>query len=128
MAKGEKKEKAPKASPKKAAKGEKKEKKTKAKKDPNAPKRGLTAYILYSNAVRDEVKKENPEAKMGELSKIIGEKWKGLTDEEKAPFQKKAEADKERYAKEKAAYDKAPKKSSDDDEDDKEEEEEEDDE
>ncbi len=33
---------------------------------------------------------------MGELSKIIGEKWKGLTDEEKAPFQKKAEADKVR--------------------------------
>ena len=31
---------------------------------------------------------------MGEMSKIIGEKWKGLTDEEKAPYQKKAEADK----------------------------------
>ena len=41
-----------------------------------------------------QVKKENPEAKMGEMSKIIGEKWKGLTDEEKAPYQKKAEADK----------------------------------
>lgn len=43
------------------AKGVKKTKK-KTKKDPNAPKKALTAWILYSTSVRPKVKEENPNA------------------------------------------------------------------
>jgi structure-specific recognition protein 1 len=37
-------------------------KKKKAKKDPNAPKRAMSAYMFFMNQNRDRIKKENPEA------------------------------------------------------------------
>jgi hypothetical protein len=45
-----------------------------------------------------QVKKENPDAKLGEMAKIIGEMWKGLSDKEKEPYQKKADAEKVRQS------------------------------
>jgi len=39
----------------------------KAKKDPNAPKRGQTSFMLFSNDVRAKVKAENPDLKFGDL-------------------------------------------------------------
>ena len=33
-------------------------------------KRNLSNYIIYSNEVRDKVRKENPEMKVGEISKV----------------------------------------------------------
>jgi len=35
-------------------------------KDPNFPKRGLTAYIQYSNDVRAKIREENPDITFGE--------------------------------------------------------------
>ena len=35
---------------------------------------------------------------------MLGEKWKQLTDKQKAPYEAKAATDKQRYADEKAAY------------------------
>ena len=40
----------------------------------------------------------------GEVGKLLGEKWKGLTDKQRAPYESKAAADKKRYEDEKAAY------------------------
>jgi hypothetical protein len=40
----------------------------------------------------------------GEVGKMLGEKWKGLTEKQKAPYEAKAAADKKRYEEEKAAY------------------------
>ncbi|GAA6037696.1 hypothetical protein JCM8097_002293 [Rhodosporidiobolus ruineniae] len=77
----------------------------KAKKDPNAPKRPLSAYMHFSQAERASVKEENPDVKFGEIGKILGARWKELDDEDKKPFEEKAKADKARYEKEKAAYD-----------------------
>lgn len=42
-------------------------KKTKAKKDPNAPKKPMTAYFFYINDHRDRVKNENPDATFGAI-------------------------------------------------------------
>ncbi|EIE79999.1 hypothetical protein G6F46_001817 [Rhizopus delemar] len=78
------------------------DKKKRGKKDPNAPKRALSAYMFFSQANREKVIKENPEAKFGEIGKILGAKWKEMTEEEKKPFVEKAEADKKRYEDEKA--------------------------
>ena len=39
----------------------------KPKKDPNKPKRNMSAFFLYSNANRGRVKEENPEAKFGDI-------------------------------------------------------------
>lgn len=40
----------------------------------------------------------------GEVGKLLGEKWKALTDKQKTPYEAKAAADKKRYEEEKAAY------------------------
>jgi hypothetical protein len=64
----------------------KKEKAAKAPKkikDPNAPKRPPSAYLLYQNAVREEVKAAHPEASYGEILKLISEKWKQISPDEK---------------------------------------------
>lgn len=79
-------------------------KKKKAKKDPNAPKRPMSAYFLYSNAIRDTVKQENPEAKFGDIAKIISAQYKELSEAELAGWQKKADADKARYHAEMEEY------------------------
>jgi len=41
---------------------------------------------------------------VGQVGKQLGEKWKGLTDKQKAPYEAKAAEDKKRYEKEKANY------------------------
>eukprot|EP00429_Kryptoperidinium_foliaceum_P017451 CAMPEP_0176035620 /NCGR_PEP_ID=MMETSP0120_2-20121206/17627_1 /TAXON_ID=160619 /ORGANISM="Kryptoperidinium foliaceum, Strain CCMP 1326" /LENGTH=169 /DNA_ID=CAMNT_0017368987 /DNA_START=683 /DNA_END=1192 /DNA_ORIENTATION=+ len=79
-------------------------KRKKAKKDPNAPKRNMSAYFLYSIEARPVVKEENPEATFGEIARIISAKFKGLSDSEKAKWEKKAAEDKERYQREMEAY------------------------
>ncbi|KAI9365217.1 high mobility group box domain-containing protein [Pilaira anomala] len=78
-------------------------KKRRSKKDPSAPKRGLSAYMFFSQDQRATVKDESPEATFGQIGKILGEKWKALSDEQKKPYNEKAEADKKRYENEKAA-------------------------
>ncbi|CAK1360163.1 unnamed protein product [Cercospora beticola] len=76
----------------------------KKKKDPNMPKRGLSAYMFFANDTRDKVRDENPGIKFGEVGKILGERWKALNEKQKAPYEAKAAADKKRYEEEKAAY------------------------
>lgn len=44
--------------------------------DIQAPKRALTAYMIFSNRVRPELMKQNPEMKITEVSKHIAERWK----------------------------------------------------
>ena len=39
-----------------------------------------------------------------DVGKIVGEKWKSFSEEQKAPFEAKAAAEKKRYEEEKAAY------------------------
>jgi len=90
------------ASPPKASDGGDKSKKEK--KDPNAPKRNMTAYIIYSNATRSDVKVANPNASFGEIAQIISKNYKALTSEERASWDEKAAADKERYQKEMTEY------------------------
>lgn len=72
----------------------------KKEKDPTMPKRALSSFTFYSNEIRTQVKTDNPKAKFGDISKIIGNKWKTLSDDEKVPYKAKAEEDKGRYIRE----------------------------
>ncbi|KAF3938167.1 hypothetical protein ABW19_dt0201232 [Dactylella cylindrospora] len=76
----------------------------KKKKDPNAPKRGLSAYMFFANEQRENVRAENPGIAFGQVGKVLGERWKALSDKQRAPYEAKAAADKKRYEDEKAAY------------------------
>lgn len=74
------------------------------KKDPNAPKRALSAYMFFANENRDIIKSENPDITFGQVGKMLGEKWKALSGEDREPYEAKAKADKRRYESEKELY------------------------
>ncbi len=60
--------------------------------------------MFFANQNRDIVRSENPEITFGQVGKVLGERWKSLTPEDKKPYESKAEADKKRYENEKAQY------------------------
>lgn len=84
--------------PKRKRKGAKKNK------DPNRPKRNMSAFFLYSNANRVRIKEEHPEAKFGDIAKLLSVDFKKLKPAQNAKWQKLAEKDKERYLKEMETY------------------------
>ena len=83
---------------------EQRKKSSRRKKDPNAPKRALSAYMFFANENRDIIKSENPDVSFGQVGKLLGEKWKALSPEEREPYEAKAKADKRRYESEKELY------------------------
>jgi len=79
-----------------SAKKPRKEKASKRqKKDPNAPKRAMPAYMIWLSENREAIKSENPGISIGEISKKAGEKWQQITD--KSEWVKKAAQAKENY-------------------------------
>ena len=48
-----------------------KKKAKRAKKDPNAPKRPMNAYMLYANSVRAQVKEDNPDMPVTEVVSLM---------------------------------------------------------
>lgn len=59
---------------------------TRKQKDPNAPKRPMSAYLAFANGKRAEVKAQNPESSNGEISKLLSQMWKQAPEEEKKKF------------------------------------------
>jgi hypothetical protein len=78
--------------------------KAKKVKDPNAPKKGMSAFMVFSNEHRNKIKAENPESSFGEIGRKVGEAWKALSDKQKQTYVKKAEQDKKRYESEMQTY------------------------
>jgi len=56
---------------------------SKRKRDPDAPKRPMSAYLSYANKLRAKVKAENPDCSNGEISKILSGMWKEIPDDER---------------------------------------------
>uniref|UniRef100_A0A1D1ZTD4 FACT complex subunit SSRP1 n=1 Tax=Auxenochlorella protothecoides TaxID=3075 RepID=A0A1D1ZTD4_AUXPR len=79
-------------------------KKARKKKDKNAPKRGMSAFMFFSQDQRESVKADNPGIAFGEVGKVLGQRWKELSEADKKPYEEKAAKDKERYEKEKSSY------------------------
>lgn len=73
-------------------------------KDPNAPKRPKTSYILFCCELRDKVKEENENMSAKEITAELGRRWGKLTDKQKLKYQKKYEVEKVRYEKEMQNY------------------------
>lgn len=61
---------------------EKKKRKVKVK-DPAAPKRPPSSYLLFQNEVRQEVKAKNPNMPNNELLGMIAKAWSEMTKEQK---------------------------------------------
>ncbi|GBG32408.1 High mobility group protein B1 [Hondaea fermentalgiana] len=69
-------------------------------KDPNRPKRAMSAYLYFCKALRETVKAEFPEKSMVEIQKVLGARWKDTSEAERQPYLKQAEADRQRYDRE----------------------------
>jgi hypothetical protein len=78
--------------------------KGKPEKDCNAPKRNMSAYLLYQNAMRDQFKRENPGMTFGQLAKYTSHMYKNLTPDEKATWEARAHQDKARFDSEISTY------------------------
>ena len=75
-------------------------------KDPNAPKKGKSAYIFFCAAMRPQVKEDLGEEGKSSIMAELGKRWKELKDdddraEELAKYTKMAADDKARYEDEK---------------------------
>ncbi|KAI0974241.1 hypothetical protein F4678DRAFT_458207 [Xylaria arbuscula] len=63
--------------------------------DENAPERPPSAYVLFSNKMREDLKGQN--LTFTEIAKLVGENWQNLGRTEKEPFEKQANEAKEKY-------------------------------
>uniref|UniRef100_A0A804PVK3 HMG box domain-containing protein n=1 Tax=Zea mays TaxID=4577 RepID=A0A804PVK3_MAIZE len=65
--------------------------KAKAGKDPNKPKRAPNAFFVLMGEFRKEFKEKNPKIKsVAAVGKAVGDRWKSLSESDKAPYVAKA--------------------------------------
>ena len=80
----------------------KKIRKKKKQKDPHAPKRALSAFILFSNELRPQLRADFPDLSITEIAKRLGTLWRETED--KTKWSHLAVQDKDRARLEKEAY------------------------
>jgi len=80
------------------------DKSTKKPVDANAPKRPLSAFFIWANEHRDEVKVEHNLSSLGEIGKKLGALWKNMDEGERKPWVDKAMNEKAEYEKKMAKY------------------------
>lgn len=57
------------------------------------PKKPSSGFLFFSVENAEKIMKENPEIKMCDVSKMNGEKWKTVTEEEKKVYAEKVAID-----------------------------------
>lgn len=72
--------------------------------DSNAPERPYSAYVMFSNHTREQLK--NKSLSFTELSRQVGERWQSLTREEKEYWKQIAATPWEKYKSDMAEYQK----------------------
>ncbi|WVQ99939.1 hypothetical protein IAU59_007082 [Kwoniella sp. CBS 9459] len=83
-------------------------KKDKKPKDPNAPKRPPSAYILFQNEIREDVRNSNPGMSYKDILVVISQKWKELTDTQRKVYEDAYSNAHNNYVAEEKAYSAKP--------------------
>ncbi|KAK1305310.1 hypothetical protein QJS10_CPB11g02157 [Acorus calamus] len=79
----------------------------KAGKDPNKPKRPASAFFVFMEEFRKQYKEKHPNNKsVAAVGKACGEKWKSMSEADKAPFVARAAKRKTEYEAKMVAYNK----------------------
>jgi len=76
----------------------------KAKKDPNAPKRPPSGYLLYCNENREELQKAKPDLNFGQITSGLALEWNTLSDKKKEKYTQEAAKLREAYEEELKNY------------------------
>lgn len=66
-------------------------------KDVNRPKKPATSYFIFAASVRAQILAEQPKLSTTDIAKVIGPKWKALTETERQPFVEQAKQLKSAY-------------------------------
>ncbi|KAG5926240.1 hypothetical protein E4U42_003501 [Claviceps africana] len=70
--------------------------------DENAPERPPSAYVLFSNKMRDDLKSQS--LTFTEIAKLVGENWQSLQPADKEIYENQANAAKEKFHQQLAEY------------------------
>merc|ERR1712141_574734 len=79
-------------------------KKQKRKKDPNAPKRPMTAFFLFCADRRDGLRQQYPDDRIGDIAKKLGTAWAACGPRAKSQYEATAAAQKADYQRAMDAY------------------------
>lgn len=74
--------------------------------DDSAPERPPSAYVLFSNKMREDLKSQN--LTFTEIAKLVGENWQNLAAPEKEAYETQANTAKEKYHRDLQEYKKTP--------------------
>ncbi|KAK7568546.1 hypothetical protein IWX47DRAFT_887343 [Phyllosticta citricarpa] len=74
--------------------------------DENAPERPASAYVIFSNQMRETLKGQ--ELTFTEIAKLVGERWQTLSPNSREACERQAATAKEKYYAELAEYKKTP--------------------
>jgi len=74
------------------------------KRDSDKPKRPLTAYMLFCQEKRAEIKKNNPTVSFGEIGKLLGQAWQQLSPDDRKPYEDSSKEAKAHYLQEMKEY------------------------
>ena len=78
--------------------------------DKDRVRRPMNAFMVWAKTERKQLSNENPSIHNAELSKILGNRWKNMSDEEKEPFQRQSEAIRAEHRQAHPGYKYQPKK------------------
>jgi len=73
------------------------------------PKKPRASYLFFQAIMRSYYAKRNPDASVSELMALLGDKWRGMSEQEQAPFIQLAREEAELYETERALMEKAQK-------------------
>ena len=63
-----------------------------------------SAFLFFSRDRRPDIKSDHPNYSIGEIAKELGKEWQSMDGDEKAPFEKMTQKDRDRYEEEKRNY------------------------
>lgn len=78
--------------------------KLRAKKHPNAPKRPMSAFLMYAQQKRRPLQQQNPDMPNADISRLLGELWRNASIAEKRPFLEREEVERKVYKAKMAAW------------------------
>lgn len=79
-------------------------KKMKKYRDENAPKKPRSAFLFFCDDYRSQVMSENPDFRLGDMSKELAKLWKTYSSEDKEQYYNKYNEAKELYVKNMEEY------------------------